>query len=417
MKEVADWKPEFTSDRQLIGPYPEVIDFCVGRLPELDFSEDARLSITGDSTVRRIVLSGDAIGINYLVVADLPSLEELFLVGEATDGLESFQWVSISNVPLLKTIRLNGSVCSLEIKGATSLSDLDVAGCPGLDRVVVIGAPDSLKVNVIGCLKLRGFIGLQGEQGDSSGLENQIKRNQERSLLDGNLYKRMTFTDIDHVECIINEGVKAMNRAGLLSRDAGSLLGKYNLMACDKKFKPYGYQILAPLEPVYTGGTGETYVYRFIERYVNGDDLEVSQEDGAGNESPEGCLEYMLHWTRMALDRLPSVANSTDQELLDILKEAINTTPYEIATALPIRVSENLQSLEIQLLVELAAEIGMKFATNDAKNFVYIYSLPGVPTVEEELKRRAELSLDLVTAFRQMKRARDWKNGTLLLRN
>ena len=410
MKEFTDWKPELTSDRQLLGPYPEVIDFCDGRLPELDFYEESRLSITDDPTVRRIYLPSDAIGINYLVVADLPSLEELVLVGEANDGLESFQWLSISNVPLLKTICLNGGVCSLEIKGATSLSDLDVAGCPNLDHVIVTDAPDTLKVNVIGCLKLRGFIGLPGALEDSSDLENQIKKNQEMSRRDGSLYKCMTFTDIDFVESLINEGVKAMNRAGLLSRESGSLLGKYDLMACDQNFKPYGFQILDPLGPVYTGGTGETYAYKFIMRYVNGDDLEVSEEDGAGNESPEGCLEYMLHWTRMALDRLPSVANSTDQQLLDILKDVVKATPYGVFSKIPIRTSANLESLEVQSLNELATEIGMKVTSEDAENFIYVHSLAGIPKEEEELNWRAEVSLDLVAALVQMARARDWKN-------
>jgi hypothetical protein len=46
------WTPELTSDRKLVGPYPEVIDLCDGRSPELDFSEESQPVIANDPNVR-----------------------------------------------------------------------------------------------------------------------------------------------------------------------------------------------------------------------------------------------------------------------------------------------------------------------------------------------------------------------------
>jgi hypothetical protein len=219
----------------------------------------------------------------------------------------------------------------------------------------------------------------------------------------------MTFTDIDLVGDLINEGVKALSRAGLLQGDEGSMLGRYDLVACNPQFKPYSYRILRPLEPVYTGGTGETYAYVFIQRYVDANDLKISDDEGAGNDSPESCLSYMLHWIRMGLSNLPQVEGTSDDQLLDYLKAASERIAGDTISGLPIRISSSLSSSESQSLIEFANQIGMATCDGDVENYAYVHPESGSPPDEKGIDRAATLSIDLPTALMQMTRLRDWK--------
>ena len=67
--------------------------------------------------------------------------------------------------------------------------------------------------------------------------------------------------------------------------------GLYGDSACDPNFLPLGYRLLAPLEDIYTGGTGETYAFAATLRDGGGDDSGV---DEVGNLSVEKCIEYLL---------------------------------------------------------------------------------------------------------------------------
>jgi hypothetical protein len=303
---------------------------------------------------------------------------------------------------------LEGGVCSLEIEGANALMDLDLSGCQRLDHASCEGAPPNLTVNALGCVKLRRIDGVEAILAESSGLADQILQNQSMSRRDGTLYPSMTFTDIDLVADLINEGVKAMSRAGLLD-GYGPMLGRYDLLAYEPRFNPLAYRILSPLEPVYTGGTGETYSYVFIERDVNPDDLEVSDDEGVGNASPEDCLRYMLQWTtNMRASSLPRLNDASDDGLLEFLKDFSERATTDASQALPIRLSAMIDSSERQTLLELVGEVGMKVLDDDVERFIYVYPEAGIPPEDKEISWSATLSVDSSAAWNQLTRLRDW---------
>jgi hypothetical protein len=402
------WKPVLTSNRELIGPYPELVDLCNVKFPKLDFSQTAELVIADDTNIRTIRLPSNTIGVAHLVISDLPALEELHIVGNANSFGADLQWVSISNVPSLKRLSVAGDIRSLEIEGANALMDLDLSGCPHLDKASCDGASPSLAINARGCVKLRRIEGVEAILAESSGLADQIRHNQSMSRRDDTLYPSMTFTDVDLVADLINEGVKAMSRIGLLSEDCHPMLGRYDLMAYKSQFSPYSYRILSPLEPVYTGGTGETYAYVFIERDVNTNTLEVSNDEGAGNDSPESCLSYMLHWTRMSISSVPQLEDTSDARLLEFLRALPAKVASNAYPVLPIRLSTTIDSSECQALLELVGEVGMEVIDGDVERFIYVYPEAGIPPEDEEISWSATLSVDSSAAWNQLTRLRDW---------
>lgn len=401
------WTPEFSDDRRLIGPLPDMIDLSEFRF-RLNYSEEPVMVISDDARVKSITLPCSVVGVNHLVISNLASLEVLNLVGEPGGILESYQWVTISNTPLLRKVFLNGEVRSLSIKLSPSLEYLDVGGCPGIDYVSFLDVPETLKVNVNGCPKLRKIIGINQGLGDDIGLSDQIRNNQRDSLKDGSIYECMTYTDIDVVENIINEGVKALSRRRMLSSDNGSMLGRYDIMAFDPEFKPYSYRILEPLEPVYTGGTGETYPYVFMESSVDADDLEVSLDDGAGNTSPEECLRYMLHWTRMGILNSPHLEDSSDEELLEFLKGAAESNYFEEDQEIKIYLSAHIDSANAQRFLDLSSGLNISLITEEVDDFVYIHSESGVSEDERNIHWSAKVSLPISAAIDQVMRLKEF---------
>ena len=407
-KENLDWIPTIV-DCKLVGPLPEILDLSNGSFSELDFSSEKSLYISGDSVIKKLIIPCGVIGVNFLCINDLPLLEEIYLIGDPISFFRTFQWIFIGEVPSLKRISLKGNVCSIELENAMSLVDVDLSGCPDLDYFKVSDVPPSFRINIFGCYKLRGVVGLDVECSCSKNVLEQIDANQKNSRLDGLIYEGMTFTDIDAVNDLINEGVKAMSRKGLLyNEDDDSIMGKYYLASYDPEFKPYTFRILKPLELVYTGGTGETYSYVFVQRYVSAEDFSVEDDEGAGNSSPENCLHYMLHWIRMELSHLPNVRGSSDEQLLDILKGVITKTHKNATPDFPIRLSLLLGSAESQSLRELSGEVGMMVTDENIEDYVYVYPESGIPEGDMEIARGAALCAEYRTATMQLTRLRDW---------
>jgi hypothetical protein len=411
-----DWKSSPELDRlgvcrSLVGPFPDEIDFVDGPFPDLN-SEFRPITavIENDSRVRKLRLPSEQSDLYCLEIRGLTALEELVVECESPHGSEStLQWIRLENNPLLKLIRIRGGVRSLEIMGSPSLSDLDVSGCVNLDRLAINKLASDLNLNIEGCVKLRDIPGLDAEYSGREDLLKKIEANQSVSRRDGTIYDCMTFTDIDIVSDVINEGIKAMSRRRLLSPDVGdSIMGVFYLAAYDSNFKPYTYRILEPLEPVYTGGTGETYSYVFVERDVSSEDFSFQDEEGAGNSTPEDCLEYMLHWTRMGLMHVPGIRESSDEQLLSILKDAVAKTPVNAMPDFSFEVSSLIDQDSAQTLKNLLSEVGAAHEAESSRAYVYIHPNSGIPESEGELARSAELCIETQVAIHQLTALRDW---------
>jgi hypothetical protein len=403
------WLPKFDKEFNLIGPYPEVIDLCSEGPIDLGIHLVGKMEITADKHVKRIVAPSDQIGIDYISIKDLPSLEDIAIKDEFGLTFGSLQWVEINNCPKLKKVSIKGGVVSLTVTGSSSLEFLDISGCGDIDRVEIHHPKHGLKIDARGCVKLREIIGLDNEISESSGLKSQVLDIQRLSRRDGKIYDSMTFTDIDIVKKIINDGVKSLSRMGRLYEADPLILGYYGLKAFEREFVPFDYRILAPLEPVYTGGTGETYAYVSRESYTDSDGVTAWQQEDAGNSSPEACLKYSLHSIRNLFGHIPQIASSTTDELLDLLKEASKPDEESKYIGIPILVSSFIDSVSKSELMELALEIGVKIASDMDEVYVFITSAKDTNPEEAKISRSALFSLDLSSALDQLKSAWYWR--------
>jgi hypothetical protein len=407
----ADWEDRLGICRSLVGPFPEEIDFVDGPFPDLN-SEFRPITavIENDPRIRKLRFPSEQSDLYCLEIRGLTALEELIVECESSSELEgALQWIRLENNPLLKFIKIRGGVRSLEIMGCPSLVDLDVSECVNLDRLVISKPNSELNLNIEGCIKLRDIPGLDAGYSRREDLLKKIESNQIVSRRDGTIYDCMTFTDIDIVSDLINEGVKAMSRRRVLSPDIGdSILGAFYLAAYDSNFKPYPYRILEPLEPVYTGGTGETYSYVFVERDVSSEDFSFQDEEGAGNSTPEDCLEYMLHWARMGLMHVPGIRESSDEQLLAILKDVVAKTPVNAMPDFSFEVSSLIDQDSAQTLKNLISEVGAAHEVERSRAYIYIHPNSGIPENEGELARGAALCVETKVALHQLTALRDW---------
>ena len=344
----------------LAGPYPEVLNLCSEYSLELDFSLAPKMVTADDENVKKIIAPSDQMGVSYILIKDLPNLEEVIIEGGFHNSFQCLQWVAIQNCPLLKRVSTDGDVINLSITGPNSLGFIDISGCKAIDCVVVNPALDGLKIDARGCLKLREVIGLKDDLQISSGLREWVLENQKSSRLDGKIYDCMTFTDVELVKGLINKGVKALSRLGQLPSEDGLIAGFYGLQAMEKNFIPYDFRILSPLEPVYTGGTGETYGYVSIERNSTTEYAPGFGDEVAGNKSPEECLKYMLHSIRMLASYLPQVADSNDDELIEFLKETTRSVDGDKSFGYPIKLNINIEEENRVELEKLIAESGLR---------------------------------------------------------
>lgn len=404
------WKSKIDKKCNLSGPYPEILNLCSEHYLELDFSLEPKIVIADDKNVKRIIAPSDQIGISYILIKDLPNLEEVVIQGGFHNSFQCLQWVAIQNCPVLEKVSVEGDVISLAITGSASLEFLDISGCKAIDHVVVSPALERLKIDARGCLKLREVIGLNDDLQISSGLLDQISENQKSSRLDGNIYDCMTLTDIDLVKDLINEGVKALSRIGQLPSENGLIAGFYGLQAMEKNFIPYDFRILSPLETVYTGGTGETYGYASLERNLTTEYVPGFGDEVAGNKSPEECLKYMLHSIRMLASYLPQVADSNDDELIEFLHETTRSVDGDKSFGYPIKLNVNIEEENRVELEKLIAESGLRLADDNPKEYVYIIPTSGdCNEDEDENLRSASLVLDASEAINQIKDIWYWR--------
>lgn len=178
----------------------------------------------------------------------------------------------------------------------------------------------------------------------------------------------------------------------------------------EKKFIPYDFRILSPLETVYTGGTGETYGYVSLERSSTTDPSIGFADEIAGNKSPEDCLRYMLHSIRMLASYLPQVADSKDDELLDFLQATSRSMKSDGYLGLPIKLSPTIDKESAIELERLILESGLRLADDNSKEYAYIIPASGDFNGDEHDElRSASLVLDAAEAINQMQDIWCWK--------
>ena len=403
------WKSKIDKKCNLSGPYPEILNLCSEHYLELDFSLEPKIVIADDKNVKRIIAPSDQIGISYILIKDLPNLEEVVIQGGFHNSFQCLQWVALQNCPVLEKVSVEGDVISLAITGSASLEFLDISGCKAIDHVVVSPALERLKIDARGCLKLREVIGLNDDLQISSGLLDQISENQKSSRLDGNIYDCMTLTDIDLVKDLINEGVKALSRIGQLPSENGLIAGFYGLQAMEKNFIPYDFRILSPLETVYTGGTGETYGYVSMERSSSTEVIIGFGDEVAGNKSPEDCLRYMLHSIRMLASHLPQVNESTNQDLLEFLRSSHQSIKDNEVLGYPVKLSPYIEEEKKIELVKLISESGIRFADKDSKDIACITSESCDFTEDQDFFDYSSIDLTASEAINQLQEIWYWK--------
>lgn len=320
-------------NRRLIGNYPKILDLrkfdfdieIIGHSYEefVQAKKDGRLlqaniCVSRSETVEVVYFPYNMIGIDYAIIENLPNLTELIVCCEEPSPIlakpisEELKWLICVNLPKLKRISITGGIKWLQIENAPLLESIDVSKCKSLDHLAVEGVRSLKNINIKNCRKLRAIVGLNQQEQQSLGVVKQIDAIQKKSKCNGLIYKDMTFTDIDAVQNIINEGVKLAKRKDVFDGDddfGGYCYGKEN----DQDFKPFSFRLLHPLAQVFTGGTGEIYAY---EALAHDDDGIVSS---TGNSSQENCLEYALS----ALDLHRKKISST-KKILALLKNLLD---------------------------------------------------------------------------------------------
>ena len=319
----------------LIGEYPKLLDLrkynyalpntVINDKDEFKLAENesrppqASIYISGKSSVEVIYFPSDNIGEEYAVIENLPNLKELHIC-RTENGLlrhDELKWLICKNLPNLKTITAEGGIFWLQLEDLPSLESIDVSKCINLDYFSIQNAPALKKVKISNCKKLRKIVHLPYEIQSELGITKQIQKVQKNSKLNGKLYKNMTFTDIDNVLAIINNGAKVATRKGLFpvnvypKGNKGFCDGREN----DPEFVSFGFDLLRPLESVIRGHGIDTYAY-----------VAINLENGCSNGQldQEDCLEDALGWVDHAELIVPEVSNPSEQQILDYLNQLLN---------------------------------------------------------------------------------------------
>lgn len=296
-------KPKIDKGGTLKGPYPKYLSLVDADFPtnihihtykvfkdcqERGIPVPANLRIASDIHIEHLTVPNDAIGVDYIIVENLPNLRTL-VVGQnlGQSSLGELQWLVLRNLPRLVSVKVIGPIRWLEIDSSESLESVCLSQCPNLDYLAISGCRRLSDLQIDGCLKLRKVLRIGLTRQKRLRLKEQIKANQDKSRLDGSIYKNMTFTDLDIAKRIINSGVKIATRMGKLPEDF--CYGQES----NRKFRSFSYELLRPLEQVYTGGTGETYAYTSLchDYYEH---QGVGIWNAMGYRTPEDCLEGFL---------------------------------------------------------------------------------------------------------------------------
>lgn len=285
------WEVKFDSQRRLLGPYPKSIDLAELPMPEMDFANPSKIVIENDENLEELTILGDMTGVAFAEIESLSALKTLRVSCAAKKPyFQTLQWINLQDLGALNKIVVQGGVKALNISNAPMLKELDVSGCPSLELLSVEGDTSLTLIKLEGCVKLRAVHGLAAGSFAALQASTQITANQVGTSESNGLYENMTFTDVDKILDLINRGLKQASLKGMLPDWSGET-GLYGDSASDPNFMPLGYRLLAPLEEVYTGGTGETYAFSATLRYG---DLDDSVVDEVGNLSVEKCIEYLL---------------------------------------------------------------------------------------------------------------------------
>lgn len=351
-------------DGKLIGTYPKILDYRKIRLIQVSLnlavqemieryrnmrsgeSYEAQPDIifTGSADVEVIRLPCRWVGIDYALIENLPNLRELHIDGRAAEygQREEVQWLICRNLPALEVITIQGGVRWLQIEDASRLTKIDASKVSTLDHFSISGRHSLREINVSHCYKLRTIENLSPENLQSLKIDAQILANQKKSKRNGQIYKDMTFTDIDQVLANINHGFR-------IAAEKGACEDWHDLNANEKRYKyidmtgvdidqenhglriaaekeaceelrslsvdeqPNGslfrLRLLRPLHPVYTGGTGDCYSYEAI-----------TAGSGIGCSTQEYCIEKILNYL-IGIDELQVLKVRTPQKMLEYLNQ------------------------------------------------------------------------------------------------
>lgn len=272
----------------------------------------ANLKISGNQEVETIFLPSDKIGVDYVLLDNLPNLKELHIGGDSLCQNEAYglRWLICMNLPSLTKITVRGQNLKwMKVENTPSLLEVDVSDCISLEYFYIQGAESIRSVNVSNCFKLRKIFNVDSDTLNILGVTGQIAQIQGTSRMDGRIYSDMTFTDVDAVLEIINKGVKLADQQRLFS-DYSYEMDEEGVVRslCDGReqnpnFNLFSIKLLEPLEYVDSGGTGELYPYALSGLY------------GVGCASQESCLYEILHQIDMSGLRVPG-PTQTDPQIL-----------------------------------------------------------------------------------------------------
>lgn len=248
------------------------------------------LYLFNNDVVESINLNVDYLSANYLVFENLPKLKKIEIIGDIENRSSSLHWIAFRNLPALEEVSIKGRVRWVEFDEMPLLRFVRLNDCVKLAHLDIRNAPYLEELGFANCRMLREVGSLEAAQLERLQVHAKINAMQAKSKLDLKLKKSMTFTEIDAVLRTINEGCKLAVQKGLLQ-------GIDRIDICSKResdpdFRPFSYRMLRPLEPVYTGGTGETYFYeQCFHDYTNG---RYGISGSMGCEEPQDCLEESL---------------------------------------------------------------------------------------------------------------------------
>lgn len=299
-----------TRKAELIGDIPAVLD-----LREFKLKHKGEIRITEDDSVECIHLSsGDFYNV---VIADLPNLKEIHAHGLGPT------WMECQNLPNLKTLVIDGGTRWLSVEHAGVLSGIDVGKCEHLGYLSIQQAPMLSTLNIEQCRLLPHVQGLSTEEQDRLSITRQIEAVQAASKGDGFVYPRMTCTDIERVLGNIQ------NAEGLLKKQFP--LDGEEIDVPNAPSPTYSYRLLQPGEKVYTGGTGESYVYAFeaTTQETKGKKTVTNVLDERGIHEPEAAIGQALHRVTSRLGLGTDIAPTEGQLLtyLNLLLSAPDSDP------------------------------------------------------------------------------------------
>jgi len=316
----------------LQGPYPKEMDLR-GReikaeiflhMPEIFIKAEAdgrppqpNICIANDETLEVLHFPSDANGVEYAVIENLPNLREIH-VGVGGFQSAELRWLILQNLPGLEVVTIAGGLNWLSIQATPKLKTVNVRKASDLDYFTLQGAPALETVDISGCVKLRDVGGLADAAKTKLNIGLQISKIQTKSNLTKAEFrhKGLTFTEVDSVLQVINQGFKLATLAG--SVHAESCYGQEK----NRAFNRFSYRLLRPLEHVYTGGTGETYAYA-AEAHDYFDKFGIGISDSIGCKCIEECLQNAMDTICDLGINLPTVKKITSAKVFDYFQDLI----------------------------------------------------------------------------------------------